>query len=197
MKINEIITEGMKGEYGEHHATAQNSSWRFRDVGGYDRIYHLNRIMMAAAAADGVNRGPIQDFEQESWYEKYNTAFPYSQGDDNQIASALATIDSEHHNASTFEQSHEPRFVYNKSPVLSKPPIKLLKKGEKPDRMPELELDKEPHKTFQKQDRKSLGTEIGKGIETGKKSNGKASTGKTKKEEKKRGFKTGPNFKAK
>lgn len=197
MKINEIITEGIKGEHPEYHASAHNSVWRFRDVGGYDRTYHLNRIMMAAAAADGVNRGPVRDFEQESWIEKYNTAFPYSQGDDNMLASAMATIDSDHVNVAHFQQSHEPGSIYNKSPWLSKPPIRLLKKGEKPDRMPELELNKEPHKTFQKQDQKTIGSEIGKGIETGKKANGKAATGKTRKEEQKRGLKSGPNFKAK
>ena len=155
MKINEIITEGVKGEYDAGHAAAQHSSWRFRDVGGYDRIYHLNRIMMAAAAANGIDRGVIKDFEQESWYEKYNTAYPYTQADDNMLAAAFATVDSDYKNVAQWRQSHELPDIYNRSAVKPKPPIKLLKKGEKPEVLPDLKLDPKHEQVFQKKDRKS------------------------------------------
>lgn len=144
MKINEIIIESKKGKLDVHHSAAHHSSWKFRDVGGYDRVYHLNRVMMAAAAADGISTRAIPDFEQESWIEKYNTAFPYTEADNNMIASALNTVDSEFDNVSKFEQSHEPPYIYNKSPVLAKPPIQLLKKGEKPKKMKTLKRDNRP-----------------------------------------------------
>ena len=48
---------------------------KFRDPGGYDRTYELNRIMMATACADGTT--PL-DIDAESWSGRYNTAHPYT-----------------------------------------------------------------------------------------------------------------------
>lgn len=145
MKINEILTEGKKGIMDPDHADAHGSAIRFRDVGGYDRTYHLLRLMTAAAAANGIDRTAIPDFEQESWIEKYNTAFAYTEADHNMILSALKTIDSEFDIVAPWKQSREAQDVYNKSPMQAKGPIRLLKKGENPDPPKQLEKDSEGH----------------------------------------------------
>lgn len=56
------------------HAESTRGLHLFTD-NTFDRIYMLNRIMMATASADGVN-----DFEMpaDSWAGKNNTAHPYS-----------------------------------------------------------------------------------------------------------------------
>lgn len=41
-----------------------------------DRIYDLNRVMMAVASTDGKN---IPDLSSESWVGKNNTAHPYTE----------------------------------------------------------------------------------------------------------------------
>jgi hypothetical protein len=41
----------------------------------YDKLYDLNRVMMAVACSDGVN--PIE-MDAESWAGKHNTAEPYT-----------------------------------------------------------------------------------------------------------------------
>ena len=65
------------GKMHQHHIDGGQGATLFRDVGGYDRIYHLNRMMMATAMADGRSKKAV-DMPDSSWYEKYNIAFPYT-----------------------------------------------------------------------------------------------------------------------
>lgn len=141
MKINEILTEGKKGHIDPDHAGSHGSVIRFRDVGGYDRVYHLLRLMQAAAAANGTDIKKVDTVEQESWIEKYNTAFAYTEADHNMMLSALKTIDSEFDVVEPWKQSHEPEDTWNRSPINARGPIKLLKKGEKPVDPPPIAKD--------------------------------------------------------
>jgi hypothetical protein len=93
MKINEVIVEGRDGKKPDHF-TSDTGQWKFRDQGGYDRTYHLNRIMMATAMADGKDEKPL-DMDQSSWVEKYNVAHPYSEVEHKMLKQAFATVDSE------------------------------------------------------------------------------------------------------
>lgn len=96
MKINEIIvSEGRAGDEPVVTNTASKGEVRFRDVGGFDRTYHLHRIMMATAMADGKSTKAV-DMDQASWVEKYNIARPYSEEEHNMMKAAFATIDSEY-----------------------------------------------------------------------------------------------------
>jgi hypothetical protein len=70
---------------------AHQGSIRMRDVGGYDRTYHLNRIWMATAMADGQSTRPV-DMDSASFVEKYNVAFPYTDVEHMMILQAMATI---------------------------------------------------------------------------------------------------------
>ena len=106
MKIWEIISEGREGKQPLVPATASKGEVRFRDVGGYDRTYHLHRIMMATAMADGKS-GKAVDMDQASWVEKYNVARPYTDEEHKMMQSAFATIDSEYDNTQTDRRSME------------------------------------------------------------------------------------------
>jgi hypothetical protein len=95
LKINEIITEGQKvGAAPENIQHSSHGQIRFRDKGGYDRTYNLNRVMMAAAMSDGS--GEKVDMDQSSWVEKYNLALPYTEEEREMMKSALDTVDSEY-----------------------------------------------------------------------------------------------------
>lgn len=106
MKIWEIISEGKDGTQPLVPATAAKGEVRFRDIGGFDRVYHLHRIMMATAMADGRD-GKAVNMDQASWVEKYNIARPYTEEEHNMMRSAFATIDSDYDETETDHRSME------------------------------------------------------------------------------------------
>ena len=116
MKINEIIVEGKDGTIPPHAADAHTGTWRFRDVGGYDRVYHLNRIMMAAASHDGKTDAPVK-MDQSSFAEKYNVAHPYTEAEHNMMKGALKTVDSDYEHTGTDHKSKEHDDTHKVSPV--------------------------------------------------------------------------------
>lgn len=91
----------------KHHDDASQGHFLMRDVGGYDRTYHLNRIMMATAMADGKSKKPV-DMPNSSWVEKYNVAFPYTDEEQMMMFQALATIPSDAKELSKRGKSKEP-----------------------------------------------------------------------------------------
>jgi len=116
MKINEIIIEGHNGTKPKRQTQADTGEWRFRDVGGYDRTYNLNRIMMATAKADGKSDKPI-DMDQSSWVEKYNIARPYTEEEHNMMKAAFKTVDSEYKETEKDHKSREPDDTHKVSPT--------------------------------------------------------------------------------
>jgi hypothetical protein len=115
MRASEFINEGV-GKLHKHAEQATRGIHQLRDVGGYDRTYHLNRIMMAAAKADGKSRKPV-DVDRASWAEKYNTAHPYTEEEHNMLHQAMATIPTEHHEVVPFGKSMESHDTHKVSPV--------------------------------------------------------------------------------
>ena len=115
MKIKDIIVEGHNGDKPDWQTRADTGEWKFRDQGGYDRTYHLNRIMMAAAMADGSGK-PV-DMPQSSWIEKYNSARPYTEAEHNMMKSAFETIDSDYKHTEKDHKSREPDDTHKQSPV--------------------------------------------------------------------------------
>ena len=92
MRAKEFINETAgEGKMRKDHEYAHQGSFRLRDVGGYDRTYHLNRIWMATAMADGKNKKPV-DMDSASFVEKYNVAFPYTDIEHMMVLQAMATI---------------------------------------------------------------------------------------------------------
>ena len=87
-----------------------------RDVGGYDRTYHLNRIWMAAAMADGASKKPV-DMDSASFVEKYNVAFPYTDIEHMMVLQAMATIPTDGQELAKRSKSQESDDTYITSPV--------------------------------------------------------------------------------
>lgn len=107
MRFSEILAERKADRHPEHEAVGQGVS-KSRDVGGYDRVYHQHRLMMAMAMADGKSTGPV-DSASESWVEKYNTHHPYTKEEDNMLRAAFATVPSDVKHLSKWGKSAEPK----------------------------------------------------------------------------------------
>jgi hypothetical protein len=115
MRAKEFVVEE-ETPLSDDQKSAQQVVHRMRDVGGYDRVYHLNRIMMATALADGKSTNAV-DVPSSSWSEKYNTAHPYTDQEYNMIKAALNTIPSDHNVVSNDHKSKELESVNKASPV--------------------------------------------------------------------------------
>jgi hypothetical protein len=107
MRANEFIKEGKSTDrHPDHDAVSQGTS-RTRDIGGYDRVYHMNRLMMAMAMADGESTSAV-DSPADTWFEKYNTHHPYTKQEDNMVRAAMKTVPTDGKHVSKFGKSKEP-----------------------------------------------------------------------------------------
>jgi hypothetical protein len=119
MRAREFVAEDRKGKIPGGHDNAMPGAHRMRDNGGYDRANHLNRMMMAAACHDGKTKNAVPGAQMDpaSWVEKYNTAHPYTQEEDNMIHGAMKTIGAESHHVVTDHRSMEHPDTHRTSPV--------------------------------------------------------------------------------
>jgi hypothetical protein len=115
MRAKEFMSES-KGKMHKHHASVQQGVMRSRDVGGYDRVYHMNRLMMATAMADGESEKPV-DMDEASWMEKYNTHHPYTEKEHKMLKSAMNTIPTDSKEVTPWSKSVEPDDTHKVSPV--------------------------------------------------------------------------------
>jgi hypothetical protein len=126
MRAREFVSEGHPNagtghtsDLHGHHDNVMKGVSRSRDVGGYDRIYHMNRLMMAMAMHDGKGTHPV-DSAKDTWFEKYNTMHPMTQEEDNMIRGAMKTVPTDGRHVSKFSKSKEPDDVHRVSPVPAK-----------------------------------------------------------------------------
>jgi len=121
MRANEFIQEGFSvkpaGKMRHDHAQVQKGVHLSRDPGGYDRIYHMNRLMMALASSDGKNKKKIPGVDASSWYEKYNTIHPYTEEEHNMVHQAMATVPTDGGEIVDDHRSMEPHDIHRHSPV--------------------------------------------------------------------------------
>lgn len=115
MRAKEFIVEG-KGTMPKHAEQATQGTHKVRDKGGYDRTYHLNRMMMAMASADGRSKKPVK-MDSSSYVEKFNTAHPYTEEEHNMIHQAMATVPTEHEEIAAFGKSSEMSDTHKTSPI--------------------------------------------------------------------------------
>ena len=108
----------------DHDAVHTGNVYRARDVGGYDRVNHMNRLMMAMAKADGKST-KATDSPAETWFEKYNTIHPYTEAEGNMVKSAMKTVPTDGRVSSHDNKSREPDDVHRTSPHRNPGPIKL------------------------------------------------------------------------
>ncbi len=95
MRAREFLSEKRQGKLSKRQQQPTVGLHKFRDPGGYDRSYELNRVMMAAACADGTDN-PIE-MDQASWVGKYNTAQPYTEEEHKMLKQAFRAVGSEAH----------------------------------------------------------------------------------------------------
>ena len=113
MRAREFITE----EFGKPSKRQHYSSVGlnlFADA-NYDRLYILNRIMMAVASTDGTYLPKIED---ESWAAKTNTAHPYTKADQDKLKQAYKAVGIDYTDPNKGDlKSHELDSTNKVSPV--------------------------------------------------------------------------------
>lgn len=92
MRAKEFIAEGGKTKPKKRHHYASVGLNIFTDS-PYDRLYLLNRVMMAAASTDGKN---TPDLDGESPIGKWNAALPYTQADQDKLNKAYKAAGVNH-----------------------------------------------------------------------------------------------------
>jgi hypothetical protein len=116
MRASEFLVEKHQGHISKRQQQSTVGLHRFRDSGGYDRAYELNRVMMAVACADGTDT-PI-DMDAASWVGKYNTASPYSKEEQKMLKQAFKAVGSESHDLNHGDlESRELESTNKQSPI--------------------------------------------------------------------------------
>ena len=118
MRAQEFLIEKQVGKIGNRRQAGTRGLTKFRDLGGYDRTYELNRVMMAVACADGT--GDSLDLDTESWAGRYNTAHPYTDEEAAMLKQALQATGSETYDLNSGDnRSQEVKSTYTDSPVVA------------------------------------------------------------------------------
>jgi hypothetical protein len=122
MRACEFIGESKAAKISKRNSESTRGLQKFRDPNGYDRIYELNRVMMAVAATDGEIDPHVS---QESWSGRFNTAHPYTEAEKKMLEKAFKAIGSEHHDLNHGNMmSQELEDTQKNSPV-AKPKFKF------------------------------------------------------------------------
>ena len=86
MRAKEFVVENKIDSISTRQQTATRGLNIFaKSSQAYDRMYDLNRLMMAVACSDGVN---TINMSPESWVGKMNTAHPYTQEEQDMLKMA-------------------------------------------------------------------------------------------------------------
>ena len=120
MRASEFVFEAgpPKGKIHKQQDAASQGTLISRDVGGFDRVYHMNRLWMAMAMADGKSTKAV-DMDPAAYTEKFNSIHPYTDEEHNMVQAAFNTIPSEHHVITKRSKSREPDDTYKVSPILA------------------------------------------------------------------------------
>ena len=91
MRAQEFVVEAKVGSVGKRRSAATRGLITFSNPASRDKIYELNRVMMAVASSDGTT--PL-NIPSESWVGRENTAHPYTEVELAMLKQAFATIGS-------------------------------------------------------------------------------------------------------
>jgi hypothetical protein len=91
MRALEFIAENGAGKISKRNQNATIGLHKFRDKNLADRVYELNRIMMATAATDGTF---VPEIDNESWAGRYDVAAPYTKEEHNMLLMAYKAAGS-------------------------------------------------------------------------------------------------------
>jgi hypothetical protein len=116
MRAREFITEDDIGKISKRNQSATVGLNKFRDATFADRVYELNRVMMAVASTDGTF---VPDIDGESWSGRNNIAAPYTKQEQEMLEKAYQAIGSKHIDLNHGDlESQEHPAVNIKSPVI-------------------------------------------------------------------------------
>lgn len=93
MRAEEFLNEDKEGKIGKRKQQATVGLNKFRDENMADRVYELNRVMMAAASTDGTF---VPEMDGESWAGRYNIATPYTKQEQDMLKKAYQAVGSTH-----------------------------------------------------------------------------------------------------
>lgn len=115
MRAQEFVTEDKVGKIGKRKSVATVGLNKFRDSQFADRVYELNRVMMAVATTDGVNDATI---DSESWAGRHNIAAPYTREEQAMLEKAFKAVGSKYQDMNNGDMDSEELPSTNKqSPV--------------------------------------------------------------------------------
>lgn len=120
MKIKDIISENAVGKISKRYHQATVGLNKFKDPSGADRVYELNRVMMAAASSDGVN--PLSpEIDSESWAGRHNIAVPYTEIEQKMLKQAFSAIGSAYTDMNHGDMKSKELAQVNKTSPTAKP----------------------------------------------------------------------------
>ena len=109
------MTENKVGKMSKRQNQATVGMNKFRDAQFADRVYELNRIMMAVASTDGTF---VPDIDGESWAGRNNVAAPYTPEEQEMLKKAYQAIGSHYEDLNHGDlRSQEHPAVNTTSPV--------------------------------------------------------------------------------
>lgn len=115
MRAQEFVTEDAVGKIGKRKSVATVGLNKFRDPKFADRVYELNRVMMAVATTDGTNEAVI---DSESWAGRNNIAAPYTREEQAMLEKAFKAVGSSYEDLNKGDLDSEELHSTNKqSPV--------------------------------------------------------------------------------
>lgn len=115
MRAQEFVTEDAVGKISRRNQNATVGLNKFRDPQFADRVYELNRIMMAVASTDGTN---VPEIDSESWSGRNNIAAPYTKEEQAMLKKAYQAVGSHHEDLNHGDlDSEEHPAVNTTSPV--------------------------------------------------------------------------------
>lgn len=115
MRAKEFMAEDAVGKISKRNQNATVGLNRFRDSQFADRVYELNRIMMAVASTDGTF---VPDIDSESWSGRNNVAAPYTPEEQAMLKKAYQAVGSHHEDLNQGDlDSEEHPAVNTASPV--------------------------------------------------------------------------------
>ena len=125
MKIKDIIiNEGTPahkvGKISQRYQQATVGLDKFRDKQFADRVYELNRVMMAVASSDGVN--PLSpEIDAESWAGRNNVAAPYTEEEQAMLLQAFGAVGSHYEDLNNGDNRSQELKSTNKASPVAKP----------------------------------------------------------------------------
>lgn len=118
MRAREFVVEDKVGKIGKRRQAATRGLHKFRDNEFADRVYELNRVMMAAASNDGTDF--VNELDGESWSGRNNIAAPYTEVEQRMLEKAFKAVGSKHWDLNKGDMdSEEVSSTNTTSPVVS------------------------------------------------------------------------------